>query len=182
MSTTVITPTIQERSHTLLPECIESVAMQNIKPDNHIIVVDSNKRGPSSARNKGIKAADTDWVSFLDDDDVMYENHIEEHSKYFDESIDVIYSWGMISFPEGSTKEFKGRFDRARIIEGHNTMPVTTSIRRELLLDVGGFDTNARFEDLDLWQRLIKVDAKFFVIREFTWEYRIQSESRNSKE
>jgi len=81
----------------LLCTAIESVLNQTLKP-NQIIVVDDgsedntativakhfptveliqqSNHGVSHARNRGIEAADTDWVAFLDSDDRWFKNKL----------------------------------------------------------------------------------------------------------
>jgi histidinol-phosphate phosphatase family protein len=82
-SWTVVVPTLGRRSLADLladlaaqPHQPDHVILVNdgtgalpVAPDNHRITVrSSNGRGPAAARNLGWKAADTEWVVFLDDD------------------------------------------------------------------------------------------------------------------
>jgi glycosyltransferase involved in cell wall biosynthesis len=45
-------------------------------PDVRIVRHDV-PRGPGGARNAGLAATDSDWVLFLDDDDLLHERHVE---------------------------------------------------------------------------------------------------------
>jgi len=45
-------------------------------PDVRIVRHDV-PRGPGGARNSGLSATDSDWVLFLDDDDLLHDSHIE---------------------------------------------------------------------------------------------------------
>ena len=44
---------------------------------------------------------------------------------------------------------------------------------------VGGFDPKAKFEDWDLWKRILKAGGRFCYVPTATWEYRQQADSRN---
>jgi len=45
-------------------------------PDVRIVRHDA-PRGPGGARNAGLAATDSDWVLFLDDDDLLHDRHVE---------------------------------------------------------------------------------------------------------
>ena len=102
MNTVSAIVTTYRRPETLL-RAIRSIINQRSTP-NEIVVVDNagertteevvsfssnetripiryiveNKRGASAARNRGIKLAASDYVAFLDDDDVWLPSHIEQ--------------------------------------------------------------------------------------------------------
>lgn len=47
--------------------------------DNRIIVITQNKQGVSAARNNGLERAAGEYIYFLDSDDIIASNFIEEH-------------------------------------------------------------------------------------------------------
>lgn len=80
-----------------LSRALSSIVDQDVEPTNVIVVDDGSSplintdslsvsgmrptvirhaqnRGPAAARNTGIKAADTEWISFLDSDDYLISN------------------------------------------------------------------------------------------------------------
>ena len=93
----VVIPTLNRCS--LLQKAIESVLKQTLVP-SEIIVVDNgstddtkkmvcslypninylveDKSGVSAARNKGIKVAKSEWIAFLDSDDVWESKKLEK--------------------------------------------------------------------------------------------------------
>lgn len=73
---TVCTPTIPVRGH-LLSRAVQSVHNQTFKPAAHIVSVDHNRNGGPATLDSAIKAADTEWVATLDDDDEWLPGHLE---------------------------------------------------------------------------------------------------------
>lgn len=47
-------------------------------PDSRIRLLPSPKQGPGTARNYGIKLAQGEWIQFLDADDLLEPNHLEQ--------------------------------------------------------------------------------------------------------
>lgn len=90
---------------------IELIILNDGSTDNnktHITICELTKRydnikyldiknniGQANARNKGISIARGKYIGFLDSDDTVYKNLIENIIKYIDEKYDVIV-WGLI--------------------------------------------------------------------------------------
>ncbi len=96
-----------------LPECIESLLNQThqnleiilvddgstddsgkiaddyAKKDRRIKVIHKKNGGQSSARNRGLKEATGEYLSFIDSDDAIAKNFYEEHLKLYDENTSV---------------------------------------------------------------------------------------------
>lgn len=105
MSITIITPTYN-RKHDILIRCIKSVDSQTYQNYKHIIIVDDYDFEPhisqemlntyssekrtflktntrynnfgNSLRQKGIELADTDYIVFLDDDNIIFPDYLEK--------------------------------------------------------------------------------------------------------
>lgn len=205
---TVITPTISGREH-LLEECIESVKKQTIVPMEHRVKLDEHRVGPARIRNELAAGVRTEWITFLDDDDILLSNHFEIHNLYMkgsapapkrtcvsdlkqgtvesvvpgaEERWDVISTWCMMVHEPGNEVLFEGTPQPKRIMSGHNTLPITATVRTEMFNEVGGFNENVRFEDLVLWQDLYRAGARFKSFYIPTWHYRITPGGRNEAE
>lgn len=83
---TVVIPTIPPRE-VLLRRALDSVAGATARmgqmygsmvPVDSIVVQDLARNGAAKTRHQGLLAVDTEWVAFLDDDDVMHPNHLTE--------------------------------------------------------------------------------------------------------
>ncbi len=173
MDVTVITPTVPERAE-LLAEAARSVTAQALAPRDHLIGVDLHRRGPAEIRNRLTRAADTDWVAFLDDDDLLDPNHLEVLAAHTDDA-DVVYPWCRLDPPDAIGDQFyNNHFDRDALRD-RGIFPVTVLARRDALLAAGGFRPTDRYEDWGLWNRMADRDARFRCVPEPTWTYRFHS-------
>jgi GT2 family glycosyltransferase len=128
------------------------------------------KRGRSYNGNAGLAAASGDYIMFLDDDDLLFCDHVEilanelvaneniaasyalswEVATEYAQVKDSIYVERMYSTPALLRQEF----DR-EVLKTHNYIPIQSILfRRELFERYGGFDVDMyQLEDWDLWFR-----------------------------
>jgi hypothetical protein len=181
---TVATAAIPPRFANVLPLCITSVLAQTVLPRSHAVVLDVCCEGEAITRNRAANAADTEWLAFLDDDDVLMPHHIETlMTAAHDSDADIIYPWftvdgGEDPFPEAFGREFSPEDLRTRTY-----IPVTLMVKTELFHEVGGFPEPDSLEwkqfGLDPgkgmgpdWGFLLKCldrEAKFLHVPERTW-------------
>ncbi|WP_137972829.1 glycosyltransferase [Pseudomonas sp. F(2018)] len=123
-------------------------------------------RGLSAARNAGLKQARGRYVVYLDDDDIYLPNHLAVLAEAFEQHPQSVVYTGVEYVSErleGGRRVELGRnqpfqhevFDRDRLF-AQNYIPVNTWAHpREMLVEVGEFDTElAAFEDWDMLLRL----------------------------
>jgi len=129
--------------------------------------------GVQEARNRGVEAASSTWVSFLDDDDLLhptYLAHVEpvivdgraqmlvtDHRKFvhpvedgrFNEKTNIELApdgyWDGIPRPEGgSAWSYVGSFPPERLLRFNVFYPSTMTLRRDFIQAIGGFDPAVR--------------------------------------
>jgi LmbE family N-acetylglucosaminyl deacetylase/glycosyltransferase involved in cell wall biosynthesis len=141
-------------------------------------------RGRSAAANIGMQNASGKYLNFLDDDDLLYPDHVEKlvaflentHEKVaFSECVMGKYKWAdgvyrRIAEPELYPSK---DFSRDELIR-ENFIPImTVMFARACLKDVDGFDERFdHFEDWDFWIRLSRTHH-FHKMPGATAEYRI---------
>jgi len=148
----VITPAHPARAlNGKLARAQASVLAQTLLPDAHIVAMDIDGEGAAATRQRALMMAQTDWVSFLDSDDLFEPKHLQWLMRHAEESgADFVYSWFRIlqEFADGTQRVLPGDqngdgvfplrhytndFDPANPIE----VTITTLVRTELAQSVG---------------------------------------------
>lgn len=165
---TYLSCSIPGREHEL-QRAMASVAAQHDAP-LHLIAADDGSLGPQVKYNHLAKGVATPWLAFLDDDNYLLAGHLEAISPYFDRG-DILYS-----FDQGGTRPRIDvtNWDNSQIIaflEENNFLDQSCAMRTELFTQLGGFDTQARYMDWDLWKRAAAAGARFICVPEATWVY-----------
>ncbi len=181
---TVIIPTIPPRRE-MLTRAVQSVLSQTRTVDAISIALDRHRQGAWMTRDRALKAAQTEWVAFLDDDDTFLPKHIERLLRTAEETGgDYIYAdYEVVNhrgqpFPENNPlPPFSelGPWDNER---PHQTC-ITTLVRTELAQSIGFHtpDDDAevgghRFgEDYTFTLRCMEAGAKIVYHDEVTWKW-----------
>jgi glycosyltransferase involved in cell wall biosynthesis len=188
VSISVVTSTFRRPRY--LAQALESIAAQTLQPDE-VVVVNNDKVGASEvervvsenfpdamlitndsnlgqagSKNVGIRAAKSEVVALLDDDDTWDRGFLEAHSRTHEGgSVDVVYSGYTVFWDDlpMAPKEIPAtapppdvfeQMIRGRFTIGTNSV---LSIRRSALVDVGGYDESLTgFLDWDLLCRVAK--------------------------
>lgn len=159
----------------MLAECMASVGAQTLAPVEHLIAIDHARRGPAAVRTSLLQAAVGEFVAIVDDDDVLLPNHLELLAAT---DADIAYSYCTV---EGREWVPNRLFDADALRRG-NYIPITTLIRRQVLMDLGGFRAGVNgWEDWDLWLRALDAGATFACVPEVTWRYRFHGGNRTTK-
>lgn len=137
-------------------------------PRLRVIRLDPN-RGVAAARNLGIAAARSEWVAFLDDDDLWSPRKLRAH-------IDAIgvRDWGyaaavvvdsssrvLYALPRPNPAEIVDALLRGNVVPGG---PSNVVVRTAFVRQLGGFDESLRHhtEDWDLWIRFARAAPPVF--------------------
>ncbi len=189
----VIIPSFNAEQY--IAEALESIFGQAYRPIEVVVVDDGStdetqsvlesfkdriyylcqdNKGPSAARNTGIKVARGKYIAFLDSDDLWTDGKLQQQVEIMETYPDVgLLSGDMQRFSEEQVKVssmferygfdhnfFDGKFyvkdAYKKIYTQGNYIPTgSVIVRRNCLEKVGHFDENLRHsEDLDLWLRI----------------------------
>lgn len=174
---TVITATMPGRER-LLAEAMASVAAQTIKPTEHLIAIDYVQRGGARVYNLLADAVITPWLAVLNDDDVLYPQHLDALLAAGDEA-DVVYSWCDVTGPD-PWMTYNQPFD-PNVLRRTSSVSHNSLIRTDFLMRIGGWDEGKGW-DWRLWVKALDAGARFAYVPERTWLYRLdvdwQHESR----
>lgn len=167
-------PTIPPRAR-LLARALSSVERQTYQPVAIEVAVDVNREGAAATRNRALFAAKTKWVAFLDDDDVLYPDHLEKLVAHqIATNADVVWPWFNVVGGGDPFPAFYGRqWDKGQ----PHSFPITTLVRRIKAIKVGGFPVcdavsgRCAGEDYPFWCAMSQAGARFAHLRERTWDY-----------
>ena len=184
LSIAVIIPTYNHARY--LADAISSTIAQT-RPADEIIVVDDGStdnpatvvdrfprvrliqqgnRGRSAARNAGLRTCTSSHVVFLDADDRLLPNALEDGLSYAAEHPDCAFIYG--GHRDITEREDGGKTSHYSPITGDSQlalmrrnlirMQATVVFLRDCLIEIGGYDeTLQRAEDYDLYLRLARV-------------------------
>jgi glycosyltransferase involved in cell wall biosynthesis len=185
----VIIPTCNRRNE--LTRAIDSARAQSCPPAQIIVVDDksdfsvnsflfdhyensiqviSNDRnlGPAESRNIGARAAQGEYLAFLDSDDYWHPEKIEKQLAVFvaNKGVGLVYCDQWIVGVDGRQTESKKQLiDKQlweHLLRGW-TAPNTSTLvfKRSVFMQLGGFDPQLRSsEDHDLWMRVARAQIR----------------------
>lgn len=143
--------------------------------DGNIHYIRQQNRGPSAARNVGIKAAKGEWIAFLDADDQWTKDKLEKQIQALHNSPELKLIAGDMSeinidnqVLEASVLNKHHFLDKFSALNGQpipdafiellrkNFIPTgTVLIKKDILLEAGLFNDSIRYgEDLELWAKV----------------------------
>lgn len=136
---TVVVPTIPPRAN-LLARALASVEIQTLQPKAVIVETDTDRLGAALTRQRGLEKVETEWVAFLDDDDEFMAHHLRSLSLWaVFQRADYVFSWYHVcGGTDPRPEEFGLPWDR----ECPRQTTVTTLVRTEIALAVGGFSSD----------------------------------------
>lgn len=169
---TVVTPFHeQRRANGMLERAAASVRAQTV-PVHHILAEDIHHLGAAITRAHGLHLVDTEWVAFLDSDDEMDPDHVEQLLACAKETgADYVYPWFRVV---GGSDPFPMFFGKPFDPSAPNSTTITILVRTELAKEVGfARDPNVQVsgEDFQFTLGCIAAGAKIVHLprRSWTW-------------
>jgi glycosyltransferase involved in cell wall biosynthesis len=157
------------------------IASSFAKLDTRFCCIRQEQRGPSGARNAGLRKARAPFIQFLDADDLLEADKLLRHSRFLAEHPEFSMVYGsMRYFTSGGTGQVqsRGRNRTQRdwmtmwpdttegfllaLVKG-NTFPISAPLFRKAALDeVGYFDESLpSHEDWEFWLRFAFAGKRF---------------------
>ena len=166
--------------------------LKNIQ-DIRIKIYKVNNNGVISySRNIGLANSKGDWITFLDTDDIWYENRLEEILKVLNmhPKIDIISNDEYVRNLETGNKKIqrygpnRSNLYQKMLLFGNVFSTSSIAIKRDLFNNLNiKFDESKDIvtaEDYDLWLKLVFLNPNIYFSRVITGEY-ILHNSNNSK-
>jgi len=183
------------RAEKYFEEALDSVLSQTCQPNEVIVVVDGRDEhtlsflvrfkdsririivseknlGPSNARNLGVKAAETDWIAFIDADDIWDTHKISQQVEYLKIHQNIVgCHTGIRVFSKNSTRNIytqkPTKLDGRSLVLSSQIVPSSLVIKRIVFTEIGGMDTSFKCcEDYDFSIRLIEAGHEIGFISE----------------
>ncbi|MGC9158366.1 MAG: glycosyltransferase family 2 protein [Terracidiphilus sp.] len=159
-----------------LPRCLASVFAQTLQPHEVIVVDDGStdrtaalaselgakvisqpNGGISAARNTGIRNASSEWIALLDADDLWVPTKLERQAACIRPETVLVYTGIRFFDDDGSRGENPAADpeEAKKALRYCNPIPVTYLVRKEALLDGGGYREDVySCED---WEMLVRL-------------------------
>lgn len=138
----------------------EEIAQKWVNNDARFKCVSQKNSGLSSARNKGIKIAEGDYILPLDADDKIGNEYLEKAQVYFDKDYKIIYCQAHF-FGNKSAPWFLSDYSYEGILF-NNQIFCSAFFKKSDWKNVNGYDENLNSgrEDWEFWLSILTVDSK----------------------
>ncbi len=136
--------------------------------DAHVVNLEKS-RGRSEAMNRGVRAAKSPFIAFLDDDDLYYPEHLgtlstaaraSPHIAWYTDAVSAFVRLGASGAYETRSRMriFGQEFDRHQLLVDNYIPLPTLLVARDTFLDLGGFDS--AFDLFEDWEFLIRLSQR----------------------
>lgn len=144
----------------------------------------------SKSRNYGITIANGDYITYLDDDDIFYPNHVETLLRSMDsKKYDIAYADSLMAQQSLHNNEYKTtkkiclyshEFNYENLLV-ENYIPILCLMHKKKCIENSGYfdEKISTHEDWDFCIRLAK-QYNFLHIKKITSEYRVRDDNTNT--
>jgi len=179
-----------------LNACIQSIKEQTIEPKEVILIDDCSKDprahagaisvmlpknlGVAKARDFGVQMSTGKLILFLDADDMLSPDFIQQCGRAIAKGADIAYP-NMVLFdgiPRNKLVENPSKITPSYLLGKKTSIPVTSMMWRKVYDELKGFRSLPIFEDWDFWIRALCKGYTFKRANTLLW-YRQNLNSRN---
>ena len=150
-------------------ELIKSVEAQTVMPRAHFIGIDYGRVGGQKTMNDLIRAATTEWVAPIADDDLMYPQYLERLLAN-SEGADMVYSWCAVTGGRAGW-DLCQPFDPDRL-RRQPYIPATVLLRKSVWEELNGYSEVEVCEDYAFQIKMLDAGKVIRNVPEVLWEYR----------
>lgn len=142
--------------------------------ENVAVIEHETSRGRSEAMNSGVAKAATEWIAFLDDDDLFYPEHLptlyraaasRDTLGWYTDAVSAVYEIGEDGAPvvRQKLRSYAASFNR-ELLAVDNFIPLPTLlVRKSDFLAAGGFDP--AFDLFEDWDFLLRLSERGDLVR-----------------
>ncbi len=131
------------------PDTLE--VLETLRADG-LKVVRQENGGPSAARMAGVRATTAPYITAVDADDAQAPGALARLADALDADPELMLVWGDVeTFGEVKSMRQLARNLDPWLITYVNEVPAGSMMRREALLETGGWQLEGGYEDWDLW-------------------------------
>ena len=141
------------------------------------IIQNKTNKGVCESRNIATKRAKGKYILYLDADDYLNKNCLQEMYNKIEEGYDIV---GSNNNTIGKGDFIKPKFDKYDLCN-QNYFSITSLFRKSLFYKKGGFNLNMKegSEDYEFWIGLLQDGARYYNIKNNLFNYRSREASRN---
>lgn len=156
----------------MLLRCIESIQKQTYPVSQISVAFDHDRQSAGPTRNKAMMNLTTDWVGFVDDDDWLYDFHVELLLNHAHETdADLVFGHYDVIGGQDPFPQFQGLpWDDAVC----RVFPITYLVKRELIQQCE-FPANPTgnwvTDDYPVVQKIIELGGKITNTPQRTWAW-----------
>ncbi len=161
----------------------EVMACYATKPQ--VCYLHQKNAGPSRARNSGIRAAQGEFIAFLDADDRWKPDKLERQlDKFTDDNIGVVFSGSRVFDESGIRSEHLAKESSCAeilpsLVTSTTFFPSSAVVRKQCFETCGLFDESLKkVEDREMWIRLAK-QYRFGCVPDCLVDYRLHASALN---